>query len=227
MNTGITFIVGSNTYHTYTDFNLRQLADITIGMPSPKTHVIDSVPGLDGPIDLTEAMGRLRYDNRQLSFVFESQDTNYDEWAVICSRVASAIHGHYAKVILDTDPGYYYEGRVSVDGIQKTELVSSEIRISVDAKPYKKQVNAASTNYTLRNETKQITIENPDIMPMRPVIETNGACTAWLQGSSDVIPVGVGETELDLEIDKGSAVLNVKTTLSSVSITIYRRGGRL
>ena len=61
--TGIKF----GEYHSYEEWGLM-LISITIGLPEPKTVLID-IPGGDGVLDLSESLtGRMQYGTRKLEF---------------------------------------------------------------------------------------------------------------------------------------------------------------
>lgn len=55
-------------YHSYDDFGLI-LSSVHIPPAAPKTNYVD-IPGADGQLDLTEALGCVRYQMREAEFVF-------------------------------------------------------------------------------------------------------------------------------------------------------------
>lgn len=137
MTTGAIFIINDKTYHSYYDLGLKQLANVFIGKPEPKRHVIEDVPGIDGTLDITERFGEQRYNNREIHLFFETQDTSYDEWMKIISKISNALHGKKGKIILDIDANYYWKGYIAVEDLEKTSIVYSEVEIVIDAYPYK------------------------------------------------------------------------------------------
>lgn len=144
MNTGITFILDDGTrIHTYRNLNLKQLADLQISPAVPKRHLITDVPGIDGCIDVTKFFGGVKFENRTITAVFEGQDQNYDEWRALCRKVENALHGKYAKIILDIDPNYYWDGFVTVTSV-KEAIAYSEMTITCDVKPKQYEVSALS-----------------------------------------------------------------------------------
>lgn len=59
---------------TFGDTNLftelcMYCTDYSISAPVPKTHYI-SIPGRSGDFDITDTLGTLRYEDRNISFVF-------------------------------------------------------------------------------------------------------------------------------------------------------------
>lgn len=120
--------------HTFRDWGLL-LISISISSPEARVKVVE-VPGGDGYIDLTEAFGPVRYKNRTIVFSFILVDRRPEKWHDISSRIKNYCHGKKMKVIIDSDPGYYWEGRLSVESIKEDQVYSS-IEITLDAFPYK------------------------------------------------------------------------------------------
>lgn len=126
---GLTF----DGIHTYNNLSLI-LTSKTIGQPTVKTEYVE-VLGADGQLDLTEAFGDVKYNNRKLTFVFSVPEFN-ENWATIYTRVLNNFHGKKMKIVLDDDPDYYYIGRVNVSDYASSKRLGS-ITIDVDAEPYK------------------------------------------------------------------------------------------
>ena len=120
--------------HTFRDWGLL-LISISISSPEAKTKVIDVLGG-DGHIDMTEAFGPVRYKNRTLVFSFILLDRRPEIWHGISSRMKNYRKKKKMKVTLDSDPGYYWEGRLSVESVKEDQVYSS-IEITLDAFPYK------------------------------------------------------------------------------------------
>ena len=130
---GITF----DGIHSYDNFSLI-LTSKTIGQPTIKTEYVE-VLGADGQLDLTEAFGDIKYNNRKLTFVFSVIEANED-WATIYSRVLNTFHGRKMKIVLDDDPEFYYLGRVNVSDYLSSKRIGT-ITIEIDAEPYKYKQN--------------------------------------------------------------------------------------
>lgn len=124
------------TKHSYRDFGMY-LTKKEISFPSPKTEKV-SVPGRDGDIDLTEALGvGVRYENRTLKFTFTTK--NETMWAKSLSALADYLHGQKMKVILDADRSYYWYGRCTIDQFQTSKALNT-IVVNCDVEPYKTQI---------------------------------------------------------------------------------------
>jgi hypothetical protein len=122
--------------HTLRDWGLGWTG-IEIDFPEAKTYEQD-VPAADGVLDFTEAMtnGDVKYNNRTITLTFEMQDENFYQWNNSISMIANYLAGQKKKIILDTDPGYYYVGRLSISA-EKTDRSRSTLVISGDVEPYK------------------------------------------------------------------------------------------
>lgn len=126
------------TFHTYDDFGLV-LSEKEIKSPTPKIKQIE-VEGSDGVLDMTEAFGGVKYNNRSLSFTFTYPYISTEEdFLGLFTTVQNAIHGQKMNVVLDDDLEHYYFGRVSVNE-WKSEKKMGKIVIEVDSEPYKMMV---------------------------------------------------------------------------------------
>ena len=124
---------------TFDDWGLM-LSSMTIGFPETKKNLVE-IPAADGSIDLTEALGEIAYKNRRLELVFDAIGY-YDSWHGLCTDIANYLHGKRMKIILDTDPYYYYIGRLELD-TSKTDDVLHEIVLAGDVDPYKYELQSS------------------------------------------------------------------------------------
>ena len=60
--------------HSYSNLNLI-LSEVSIQPATPKTNYID-VPGADGSIDQTAALGEVRFNDRDCEFLFSVLPTD-------------------------------------------------------------------------------------------------------------------------------------------------------
>lgn len=70
----------------------------------------------------------------------------WPDWTVTYSTILNAIHGKRATVILEDDPGFYYEGRLTVAG-WNTGAQYSKITISYTLDPYKRAITSTSEDW--------------------------------------------------------------------------------
>lgn len=136
-----------------------------VGTPAAKIKEIE-VPGMDGVLDITESLGEVKYNNRQISFKFTTMRQDKVD------QLINSLHGQEKKIILDRDDAFYYIGRCSVgDPVLEKNLIT--IEMTAACRPYKykrratihkEEVNGAS-NIVLLNERMQtiptITVTGP------------------------------------------------------------------
>lgn len=131
---GITF---DEERHTYRDFGLI-CTSIQIGLPEVKSKLIE-LKGADGYLDLTEVFGRAMYGNRTIKAEFVLKEKNAEDWAANISNIANYLHGRMRRFILDSDPDFYYEGRIEEEH-EKEYRPFSKVVLTFDCKPYKKEL---------------------------------------------------------------------------------------
>lgn len=201
---GITF----GNYHSYNDFQLI-LASKTIGTPSPKTETIE-IPGGDGVLDLTDFFGETKYSNRNLSFEFSSVVIPSDFMSLF-SMVQNALHGKKMTITLDDDPGWYYNGRISVSE-WKADRNVGKLTIDCDCEPYKKQSSPTVISKTVSG-AEVISLPNSR---KRVVPEVNIESVAGLNiayGVGNVWDLGSGSYTLpELELVEGDNPVTVTGT---------------
>lgn len=124
--------------NTYDDWHIVPSSRPVFAPPPVKTNYID-LPGSNGKLDLTDILnGYPVYDNRTGSMEFIVLN-GYGEWQDRYSEIANYLHGRRMKAILEDDPGWYYEGRFSINE-WRSEKDWSRIVIDYDVYPYKKEM---------------------------------------------------------------------------------------
>lgn len=220
MDAGITFILDNGTQiHTYQDLNLKQLADITISSPVPKRHLITDVMGMDGQLDVTSKFGPVRFENRTITAGFEGQDQNYDEWCEVCGKVANALHGRHAQIILDVDPDWYWDGFITV-APKKEAIAYSYMEIGMDVCPYKLHRNEYLKTVAI-SDIATVKLVN-DRMPASVVIVADTDLVVVTNGNS--YELIAGRNEPDFELSEGENVLEFT---GEGNVEISWRGGSL
>ena len=126
--------------HTLDDWGLLLLS-VDISYPEPKTRTVEVLGG-DGNIDLTDALGGVKFNNRTVGFEFVLIDKSPVVWLETTSIIRNYCHGKKMKVIMDTDPSHYWEGRIFVTSTKEDQAYSA-IKIEVDAFPYKYDVSSS------------------------------------------------------------------------------------
>lgn len=180
---------------SYEDWGLK-LENIQLSFPEAKIDQID-IPGSNGVIDLTEVNGPVCYKNRTITLSFSLED-DYIKWHILSSRIAKALHGKIIKCILPDDPNYYYEGRFSLNS-QKTNDVISDIVISGNVYPYKRDVYSSAEEWLW----DPFSFEDGIIRSYHD-IEVSGTTSVSVIGSEmPAVPKFICSTEMEISF-KGS-----------------------
>ena len=124
---------------TGTTINLRGmdflLASYNIPDPNAKKHEVQ-VPGRDGTLDLTEALGGVYFENRTIDIELNGNAVTSEQFQHRCSQLRNMLDGKVCKVIFSDDLAWYWLGRVSVDA-ERLGRHHMTIELHVDAYPYK------------------------------------------------------------------------------------------
>lgn len=227
-------IGGKNTWN---DWHLIPTSRPLVNPPKVKTSLID-VPGSDGIIDLTESLtGRPTFDNRTGSWTFVA-DNDFMEWSTLYSDIMNYLHGRRMRVVLEDDPGYYYEGRFSVNA-WKSDSYRSSIVIDYDVGPYKKGIYTSGSDWewdTFNFETSVIqdytnmVVDGTlsvtviaDTMESVPLITASTAMTVTFGGTTYNLVSGANVIE-DIVLQNGN---NPFVFTGNGFVTIEFEGGRL
>ena len=132
MMNGIKF----DNVHSYTDLNLV-LSQVSIPPATVKTNYVD-IPGADGSVDLTEALGEVKYKDRACKFTLTAFPS--DDFEEKKTEVSNLLNGKRCNIILDKDPDYYWSGRCSVDEYSSNKNLH-KIVVGAVVAPYKLKNN--------------------------------------------------------------------------------------
>lgn len=190
--------------HCYNDLNLV-LSKADIPPAEPKTNLVD-IPGGDGSVDLTEALGEVKYKDRACSFTFTVLPS--DDFEAKKTEISNLLNGRQCKIILDKDPGYYWYGRCSVDSYSSDKKIN-KIVVKATVAPYKLKVNQttvvvpAGTNVvrTLSNGRKTVV----------PTITNTAEATIVFDGGTFTINAGTHRI-LNIELVQGANQVTVTST---------------
>lgn len=136
-----------------------------VSTPTAKIKEIE-VPGMDGVLDITESLGEVKYNNREISFKFTTQSQDKIDTLI------NTLHGQKKKIILDRDDAFYYMGRCSVgDPVMNKNLLTIEMIATCEPYKYKSRVTRhkeeikGASNIVLLNERMRtiprITVSDP------------------------------------------------------------------
>lgn len=226
--------------NTWDDWGLIPSSRPVFSPPPVRTKYIE-IPGADGELDLTTVLtGRPAYGNRVGSFEFIVADQTRNQWFELYSRITNYLHGRRMQAVLEDDPGFFYDGRFSVNQWQSNPSFST-IVIDYSVAPFKKNVIGSTDewlwdpfdfeegfiadyrNLVVRSGTP-LTVE---IMGseqiVTPTFVTSNAMIVKLRDTSFPLPKGTSKVP-GLRILLGS---NILTFTGSGTVTIIYRGGSL
>lgn len=131
--------------NTWADWHLVPSTRPLFLPPSTKTQYQD-IPGADFDLDLTEVLGGVPvYNAREGSNEFYVMN-GYGSWESKYSEIMNYLHGKRMKAVLADDPGYYYEGRFSVN-TWRSEKDWSKIVIDYHVDPYKYEMYSSTEDW--------------------------------------------------------------------------------
>lgn len=133
--------------NTWDDWHLVPASRPLVNPPQVKSDYID-LSGVDGLLDMTTLITKKpTYQNRTGSWTFiviNKDQLPYDgefvPWSELYSNIMGYLHGKSFHIILDDEPGYYYQGRVAVND-WKSSKGNSTITLNYNLDPYKRSVS--------------------------------------------------------------------------------------
>lgn len=114
--------------------------------PKPKTYRVQ-VEGADGELDMTEWAGVVRYENRTVSAAFrDMQSEGY-------KRLVNQLLGRNCKIILSSDPDWYFYGRCD-EAESRTRKRVTDTPLVFTCQPYKTSRFSTIIRQQVANDTK-------------------------------------------------------------------------
>lgn len=206
------------TNHSWDDFSLILQPDWEIEAAQPKIEQLD-IPGGDGVLDFTEAFGGIKYKNRKLTFPFKTFVPRSLFWTLF-STIQNTINGQYMKIVIDSDPDWYYMGRITVDKWKADQNIGS-ITVECDCEPYKYKKYK-----TIRTEiitTSGTIIYVNSRMPVIPKFTLSAAAVIAYNGTQYALNAGETTTG-EIVFCEGN---NVLTVTGDTTITVEYQEGSL
>lgn len=210
MARGTTF----GAYHSNRDLHLIQ-QQLEIGAAIPNINIVD-VPGSDGGADLTEAIGiGVTYQPRELKWTFAPYPGA--DFQQMLHNVQSKLEGRRMNIILDSDPEWYYDGRVYVSEIGS---VAPERHIIVTAicKPYRYKRESSYNNTQVNTTGKTVTLNVgqaytiPEVASTVPVQITFGGKVINITQTNTFLRVPAlymaGRNSLSVKSTSGTGTIN-------------------
>lgn len=209
--------------HSFEDLNLI-LASASIPPASPKTNYID-IRGGDGALDLTEANGRVTYNDRdgcKFTFIMNPADDLSDSaFELKKTQVSDAINGAYIeRIILDKDPDFFYSGRCEVSEYLSDKRIR-KIVVTARLSTYKYKVDKTVVRCTLDGTKKTIVLKNSKKIVVPEITCTADNTLIVLRNTSVALNKGI-HTVLDIQLIEGDNLVEVTGT-GEVTFS-YREG---
>lgn len=194
-----------------------------IEAPEIKTNMIDII-GANGYLDLTEALGGVKFGNRKikLDFTFRpSVDINFITETY--SYLLSSIHGKNFEIRFSDQGWYFYLGRVNIGSLE-VERNIAKVSFECDCNPYIYSNDETSISRTF-SDGFNFELSN-DIMPVVPTIECDQRLS--FQFNNNVYTHSAGTFQIpEIELKNGTNNIYVYADDSSISATCtftYREG---
>ena len=200
--------------HSYTDLNLV-LSGINIPPATVKTTYVD-IPGGDGSVDLTEALGEVKFKSRECSFTFTVFP--YEDFEEKKKYISNLLNGRRCKIILDKDPEYYWDGRCSIKEYSSNKNLHKLV-VGATVAPYKLKTRQTIVTVPAGNSVVR-ELENGR-KSVVPTITTTADAKIIFEGNTYNLGVGT-HTILNIELKYGKNQVTV-TSNSPVKFT-YQEG---
>lgn len=201
-----------NDIHSYKDLNLV-LAPFQMPPAEPKTTFVD-VPGADGSLDMTEALGEVKYKDRTGSMTFSVLPQ--DDFEVKKTEVSNLLNGLQCKITFDKDPEFFYLGRLSVSDYKANKMLR-QITIDFRVQPYKYKNDV--TKVVVEGSKSIVLINNR--MSVVPTITTTANTTITFGDATLEMNAGTHKF-LDVYLKQGENPITIESD-GVVTIT-YQEG---
>lgn len=215
---------GTDFSGVHSDIDLHLIQQTVDVQPAePKLNLID-IPGADGSRDLsTQPAGRVVFNDRKITWIFALYPG--DNWAAKHRQVSGALNGKYCRITLDSDPEYYYQGRLVVRNY-KVDNQLRQITVEATCRPYMlRQQETVAQISNLTTAYRVLELVN-DRKPAIPTITVTAETTLRWNGGTITIAPGTHRI-LDIELQEGVNRLEAKVTTGTGSITLTYQEGAL
>lgn len=207
IETGIYF----GDIHSFYDLNLI-LSSVSIPPAKPKTNYVD-IPGSDGSVDLTEAHGEVKYNDRDCKFTFTMNpagDLSEVAFEEKKTEVSNALNGKEFKITLDKDEDYFYQGRCEVSEYLSDKRIR-QVAVTAKVKPYKFKQNVTVLTFALSETEKTVNIKNGR-KSVCPSIECSDDNTLIVFGTTSISLSAGTHKVLDIQFTEGNNQLKLSGT---------------
>jgi len=148
--------------------------------PAVKENYVD-IAGGNSSVDLTEAVSGVTFEDGSISFMFTLYSRQQKD------RMKDNLHGKRLKIILERDPDFYYDGRLSVT---KEEMLGSLFVLYIEARVYPYKMENHMTIHTEDISFRKEIILLNSRMPTMPTIIVKGRIRIAYSGISLILNSG-------------------------------------
>lgn len=202
--------------HSIRDWDLLMTSKDIEEAP-PRTNYVE-IEGRDGSIDLTEALGEVKYDSRTLSFHFELFNP-VDFWKTK-REISNYLNGRKMKIVLDQDPLYHYYGRIEVTSAT-FEKNLGQFDIEAVCDPYKMMNSETIISKTVKAGDK-LSLYNQRKTVM-PVIQSTGDIVFKFNEKQFNLSTTTNYQSPDFMLKEGTNDVEVVSGTGTLTFT-YREG---
>ena len=204
--------------HSHRDLHLIQ-QKVDVQPAEPKLNLID-IPGADGSKDISELLGgRLFYKDRAVTWTFALYPG--ENWDEKHRQVSNALNGKRCKITLDTDPGYYFTGRLIVKKYN-TDKALRQITVEATCSPWLLKQEPTTVTKALSADFTAIHLPN-EKKPAIPTIETTVPATIRWNNATIDVPAG-SFSSLNIELQEGDNLLEALSADGGTITVIYQEG---
>ena len=236
-----TNIGAGKTRHTSLDWFMAPTERPSIEKAAVKENYIE-IPGINGGLDLTESLtgfplynyieGSFEFNilnDRKLPILNENGEKTGEKeisWEVLNRDIRSFLNGKRRFMMLEDDPGWYYEGRFTVEKYDASEASNSKIVISYKVYPYKKLTTCIECTNPLNSFFDTISLTKDDLSELQ--------VSFWDKTSIELAPgKGVlydGQSRGKLPCGDENATISIEVTRTSTVcelIAQFTSGGKI
>lgn len=207
IETGVLF----NNIHSYYDFDLI-LSAVDVPPAMVKLTYID-IPGADGSLDLTEALGEVKYNDRTIQLLFVmNPDGDLSEWAWECKKtqVSNALNGLACRLTLEKDPDYYWVGRCEVNQYASSRRLR-QIVVNARVRPYKYKHQETVETFSLTKATQTFVLRNGRKSVCPVMTCTNDNVKVTFNDATYTLGAGTHQS-LDIRLVEGENKVDISGT---------------
>lgn len=171
-------------YKTYDNWGLI-LQHKYISPPEIKQYSIE-IPGRNGSLDITESMGGVRYEDREVSFTLMGIDDTYEKRIEKYNMVVAFFHGQIREIEEPDRPDEVLKGRWSVSEPTMIEGELFEFKISCKkVYPYYLSTDKKTSIHNLSgSDSYSIRIKYDGKVSVWPMVRFTGNGTINIAGDS-------------------------------------------